>query len=181
MIDIKMRAVRSSSDKEMASAGSLYNRSFPREERRPWNQEMALVDSGMPFFRFLIATDMADGRFVGFATVWQLPGAVYIEHLAVDERLRSSGAGGKILDEIVSEAASLPVVVEVEPDEANEDAGRRIAFYERHGFEALRDFVYFQPPYAPGLPDVRLMLMATKIPEDLKAFVIMLHTLVYNQ
>ena len=46
---------------------------------------------------------------------------------------------------------------------------------------ALSDFKYFQPPYAPGLPDVELMLMTTRTLEDPVEFVIILHTLVYNQ
>lgn len=170
-----------SSDKYIDRVCALYNMSFPREERRPWIREMELLDSGMPFFKMYAAIEKGTGEFIGFATIWQLPGIVYIEHLAIVESMRGNGIGGKILDKIVSEAGEQPVVVEVELPDANDDAPRRVAFYERHGFEAMVDFVYFQPPYSPELSDLQMMLMTTRKLADAKAFVIMLHTLVYNQ
>lgn len=179
MTDVELIEAVNSSDKYISCVHTLYNSAFPREERRPWEREMELLDSGMPFFKLWIA--IRGGEFAGFATVWQLPGTVYIEHFAVDESLRGAGLGGKILDRLVDMAAEKPVVVEVELPDANAEAPRRIAFYERHGFDAMPDFLYFQPPYSPELSDVQLMLMTTRPLPDTKAFVIMLHTLVYNQ
>ena len=86
-----------------------------------------------------------------------------------------------MIDFIKEKALDFPLVVEVELPEANQDASRRIKFYKRHGFKPMTDFVYYQPPYAKGLPDVRLMLMTTKELTDPQVFVITLHNLVYNQ
>lgn len=177
---MKLEKITSAASPMMAAIHSLYMSSFPVEERRPWESITQLVESGSPFFSLLAATD-EEGRFTGFATLWKLPSTYYIEHLAVEQAERSKGVGGWILGEITALAGDSPVVVEVELPESNVDAPRRIAFYERHGFTPMPDFPYFQPPYAPGLPDVQLMLMTTKPLADLKTFVIMLHTLVYNQ
>lgn len=172
--------ITSSADPRMAAIHSLYMSAFPVEERRPWESLVQLVDSRAPFFR-LRAAGTSGCALAGFVTEWRLPGAVYVEHFAVDPALRGSGIGGAIIDDIVAGAGDQPVVVEVELPDANAGAPRRISFYERHGFSSMDGFVYFQPPYAPGLPDVQLMLMTTRPLPDPTAFVIMLHTLVYNQ
>ncbi len=164
----------------MADIYNVYMSSFPVAERRPWESIIQMIESASPFFSLLAATDDR-GKPVGFATVWRLPNALYIEHLAVDESSRSHGYGGEILDYIVDIAGESPTVVEVELPDSNADAPRRIAFYERHGFNAMTDLEYYQPPYAPELPDVQLMLMTTRELTDPMEFVIMLHTLVYNQ
>lgn len=153
---------------------------FPAKERRPWESVVQLVDSGSPFFTLMAATDDCC-QFVGFVSLWKLPDTYYIEHLAVAGSCRSRGFGGQILGRMTEIAGERPLVVEVEPPGASAETPRRIAFYERHGFKAMDDFEYFQPPYAPGLPDVELMLMTTRELPDVRSFVIMLHTLVYNQ
>lgn len=177
---MRLTKIISSTSPLLSAIHSIYMSSFPVEERRPWESLTRLIDSGIPFFSLFAAlTD--ENVPVGFVSVWHLPEAMYIEHLAVSEAMRGSGVGGKILDEVVTTAADTPVVVEVELPEANAEAPRRIAFYERHGFTPISDFTYFQPPYAPGLPDVQLLLMTNRPLPDPKSFVIMLHTIVYNQ
>jgi len=179
MTDITITAVENIADQAMTSIHKLYHDSFPPEERRPWEQLTQLVSSQIPFFKLYAAHD-ATGHFVGFISKWKLPEAYYIEHFAVVPQYRSNGVGGAIIDYILKDE-DLPTVLEVELPEANADASKRITFYRRHGFEPMVDFTYFQPPYAPGLPDVQLMLMTTKKLDDPTAFVITLHTLVYNQ
>lgn len=180
MTNITIRPVDNITDPAITSIHRLYHESFPKEERRPWELLTGLIESHMPYFKLFAAQD-SNGCFVGFISRWTLPGAYYIEHFAVEQDRRSNGAGGCILDNILQDSSDRPVVLEVELPEANADAPRRIAFYNRHGFKAMDDFVYFQPPYAPGLPDVQLMLMTTKPLDDPRAFTVMLHTLVYNQ
>lgn len=182
MDSITLQPVVSVSDPMIGYINTLYHNSFPKAERRPWQALMQLIEPGvMPFFK-LYAAVTQDGRFAGFISTWQLPGSLYIEHLAVEPAMRSHGVGGMILDAVLDMAKNdEPVVVEVELPDTDANAPRRIAFYERHGFTAMADFTYFQPPYSPGLPDVQLMLMTTKPIEDPTRFVIILHTIVYNQ
>lgn len=166
-------------DRRLAGVNNIYMSSFPEKERRPWASILRLVESRAPFFSLYVVKGEG-GEVEGFATAWRLPGAVYIEHLAVAAPSRGGGMGGALLDAVTATAAGMPVVVEVELPDADDYAPRRIAFYERHGFTAMADYTYFQPPYAPGLPDVQLMLMTTGEIADVNAFVVMLHTLVYK-
>lgn len=180
MSTIKIQQITKADDPALTRVHTLYHNSFPKEERRPWELLVNLIETQFPYFKLLAAHDEA-GSFVGFITLWNLPTALYVEHLAVEPSLRGSGSGGIIIDEAIRLAGDLPLVLEVELPETGPDAPRRIAFYKRHGFEAMEDYTYFQPPYAPGLPDVQLMLMTTRPLADPNEFVIQLHTIVYNQ
>lgn len=158
----------------------IYFSSFPEEERRPWESIVTMIQNGFPYFRLYVIRD-DEGKTIGLYTLWKLPVAYYVEHLAISSVIRNSGYGGKAIRHIVEEAGDMPVVLEVELPDKGEDAVRRICFYRRNGFTALEDVPYFQPPYRPDLDEVPLMLMVSGPLTDIPAFVIMLHTLVYNQ
>lgn len=166
-------------DPALAAIFALYTASFPKEEQRPWPSILSMIETHHPFFT--LTAVYHDDAFAGFAGWWKLPGAFYIEHLAVEPSMRSKGVGAEILTHVASNAGNKPVVVEVELPQSGPDAPRRIAFYERQGFNVIDDVTYFQPPYAPGLPDVELLLMSNHPLPDVKVFVIQLHTIVYNQ
>lgn len=135
---------------------SLYESSFPAEERRCWTSLAALIKSGKGPELCLICTD---NDLVGFMTVWKLGGGhvTYIEHFAISPSYRGSGIGGMALDALVE--ASESVILEVEPAVTGDDASRRIKFYRRHGFFLHEDIDYIQPPYSPDKPSVRLAIM----------------------
>lgn len=133
----------------------LYFASFPAEERRPW-ESLWLPNAACGPSALVIESG---GVPAGFFTVWHFGSFRYIEHFATDARLRGSGIGSEALRALVQSDAA-PVVLEVELPGANDMASRRIEFYRRNGFETL-DFHYIQPPYAPGLPELELLLMAT--------------------
>ncbi len=179
MLPVTLTRITSTDDPLLGLIHTLYFDSFPESERRPWESIKELITSEAPFYKLYAAT--LNNSFVGFISIWNLPNTTYIEHFAVSHEMRAKGIGGVILDKIISDAGIQPVVVEVELPETGEIALKRISFYERHGFKAMNDFLYFQPPYAKGLPDVQLMLMTTRPLDDAEAFVIILHTLVYNQ
>lgn len=136
----------------------IYVESFPPEERRPWPQllERAFDDSDS-----FILYAITDGDIVaGLVTVWHLQAARYIEHFAIALEYRGKGTGTSVLAMLVS-MSPLPMLLEVEPAATGDTARRRIDFYRRNGFIGHPDFDYIQPPYAPGLPAVPLMLMTT--------------------
>lgn len=159
---------------------ALYMSSFPEEERRPWESVLDMIANSSPFF-FLKAIIGEKDDFLGFYSSWNLPGVLYIEHFAIDPEYRSTGIGSAIITDVVAVAEPRSVVVEVELPGSSPEADRRISFYERNGFTAIGDLQYFQPPYRQGLDMVEMMLMTSQPLPDVKAFVIMLHTLVYNQ
>lgn len=180
MATISLTQINRSDDSALSKVQSLYLDAFPPEERRPWEQLSVLIDDLSGLFMMYVATT-ADGSFAGFITLWHLPGADYVEHFAVDPSMRGSGIGGTIIDNIRRQSGDRALILEVELPQTGPDAPRRIAFYKRHGFEPLNDFTYIQPPYAPGLPQVQLLLMTTRPIADVAAIASQLHTIVYNQ
>ena len=146
-----------------AQLEELYLGAFPEEERRPLEQIRQRVAMSDPFFYFFALSH--NGETVGFATVWRLPGATYVEHFAIYPALRGKSFG--------SATVKLP--------ESSPQAARRIAFYERCGLTAMEDFPYYQPPYREGGPQVPMMLMSSQPLDNATSFVILLHTIVYNQ
>ena len=84
---------------------------------------------------------------VGFTSVWVFDNFVFIEHLAIDEDKRSGGYGSKTVEKI-KEVYNLPIILEAEAPET-EQQKKRIRFYERLGF-FVNDFYYEQPSYHGG-------------------------------
>ena len=161
----------------------LYLSSFPVEERRPWEDIVARIDRGDRIFNFYVLKHKNET--VGFATLWNLPMALYCEHFAILPSLRGAGLGAEAVKEMIGFASrtdpAKPLVLEVELPETSTEAERRGRFYERCGLTAHEDFPYWQPPYRQDLPEVPMMLMSSGEIPDRTAFVLILHTVVYNQ
>lgn len=163
----------------------LYLYAFPEEERRPWDDICRRIDSADPFLSFYVLQHSSEN--IGFLTLWRLPHALYCEHFAILPQFRGQGFGFECVKEMIAQAkeipphGSSPLVLEVELPEKSEEAARRIGFYQRCGLQPLNDFPYWQPPYRRDLPEVPMMLMCSAPLADPASFVIMLHTLVYNQ
>lgn len=142
-------------------AEALYVDAFPPEERRDVRSWKNLIANDGTVFRALRIV-RPEQNFLGFLTYWDLEKFFYVEHFAVSVSARGGGIGGLALDLLLATAGHKPFVLEVEPP-ATEEARRRIAFYERHGFK-LSSLPYRQPPYDPtkkkGLP---LNLMTTDL------------------
>ncbi len=161
---------------DMKRAERLYLESFPPEERRPWAQIAHPRKSAGP--ELLMISDSA-GEFAGFMTIWRFPEFIYVEHFAIEPSRRGTGIGGEAIS-LLTARETLPVVLEVErPDPEFPLTEKRIQFYARNGFKIL-PFNYIQPPYAPGLPEVPLMLMSTLPSLDPYAVSCTLHSEVYG-
>lgn len=177
---MEISQISDSSSALMMKIKDLYVASFPECERRPWQSVGELTAAGSPYFSMNVIRD-DEGVFAGFISLWKLPDALYVEHFAIDRERRGSGIGSKVIAEIVNRAGNVPVVLEVELPDDSPEAPRRIEFYQRNGFMAMDQFPYYQPPYTPELESVPMMLMTSSPLPDPERFVIMLHTLVYNQ
>lgn len=173
----------------------IYFFSFPETERRPWQSVLSLSAEGV--VDAYVVEDEDDA--VGLVTVWHFPirrsGAennslsssrtpaewIYIEHLALSDRCRGRGLGSLVLRELIG-LYRLPVVLEVEPDGSTPEAGARIRFYKRLGFEIHDSYRYVQPPYSEGLPALELWLLTHSLPAGLSLDVVSrcLHTGVYG-
>lgn len=176
-----------SGDMIPAELEELYMGAFPEEERRPIEQIRQRVAMADPFFYFFVLSH--EGNTVGFATVWRLPGATYVEHFATFPSMRGKGYGAETVKELLDDDMrrslgldpDTPLVLEVELPGDTPEAERRIKFYERCGMTAMEDFPYFQPPYREGGQQLPMMLMSSKPLPEPTSFVILLHTIVYNQ
>lgn len=122
----------------------------------------------------LFKTDMYDGYILtqngevsGFMGVWRTDALTFIEHLAVSEKLRGQGMGGKLIDMLTAKSKK-PVILEVELPETD-IAKRRIKFYKRHGFN-LNTYPYHQPPLRKGCPDLPLYVMSAPNPLSQRNF-----------
>ncbi|MCM1349193.1 MAG: hypothetical protein NC338_07250 [Firmicutes bacterium] len=173
---IKLHAVRHSA-KVPAAVKNLYESAFPPDERRPWPDVLKMVDHEPDFHLTLLKWGSTMG---GFITWWTLGRRVYIEHFAVEPELRSNGFGGMALDVFCANRRGCGVVLEAEPAITGEMALRRIRFYCRHGFEPQTQFRYIQPPYAPGLNPVELVLMTRGNVGSLDAVAAELYSKVYK-
>lgn len=133
----------------------LLETSFPEAERRETPEQHALMKAGA-----LSAWAALDdtGGLAALMTLWPLEGALFLEHFAVDPRLRGAGLGGRMLEALKAHSDTR-LVLEAEPP-ISDWARRRLDFYARHGLTAEADFPYFQPPYRAGGENVPLYLLA---------------------
>lgn len=127
--------------------------SFPKDEYRPREKQLALFDDE----RYKVYFSRGeDGKIAAFIAAWQIDGLNFLEHFAVRKDLRGAGLGGAFLDEVLNLLQG-QICLEVEPPES-EICSRRINFYMRHGFY-LNEYEYFQPPLSDDGKPKRLMLM----------------------
>ncbi len=139
--------------KEFDAVFDLMERSFPKEEYRPYAGQEALLSDPA----YAIYTAKEGGSILGFAVVWELEDILFLEHLAVAPEHRNSGIGSQLLEYIRGSAKR--VCLEVEPPET-ELTRRRVGFYERNGF-FFNDYPYEQPFLGQGTGPIPLRIMTT--------------------
>lgn len=168
----------SNSDTVPDTIKSLYESSFPFDERRPWEATRCLINQADETYNFMIIKQ--SGRPIGMAVIWRFELFDYCEYLAVVHSKRGVGIGSKVLKLLLAKRKT-PLVLEVEPPSQDPMTIRRIEFYKRNGFTLHEAFEYRQPPYhAEGKP-LRLMLMTNGPEIDLDAVTAIIHKNVYNK
>ncbi len=134
----------------------LMETAFPPEERRTETGFRKQLESDQ-FFILLFLDQQSE--LISFVTYWNLIDFIYIEHLAVVEKLRGKGKFSLMLNrlELLNQKA---VIFEVEPPETPQ-AVERMAIYHHKGFYSYV-FPYLQPPYSLDKPSLRLILMGNR-------------------
>lgn len=154
-----------------------YVAAFPAVERRPWDEYGQLLRQ-QPAYRLELLR--SDARPVGFFSSWRLADFTFIEHFAVAAEHRGCGLGSLALKGFIARCPG-QLILEVEPPATSPAARRRIAFYQRAGFD-LEAGEYLQPAYVAGGAAVRLKLMSFPAPiSDLAVVKAALYEQVYRR
>ena len=132
----------SSSDPHYPFMEELLVTAFPKEERRDLHIQREFTDHNQ-LFHCNILTE--NNQPIGILTYWTLADFIYIEHFAIDSKLRNKGYGSQALKTLVTAIGETPIILEAE-EPTDETSRRRIDFYCRQGF-ALHEISYLQPPY----------------------------------
>lgn len=119
---------------------TLYHSSFPAHAQRSRAQQMeAFKDSA---YHLLCFEDQ--GELLAFISYWTLGSCTYIEHIAVNDKLRGQGNGGRVLRSFMALMNKI-VLLEIEPLTDTESQAR-FRFYQKCGFGA-NEIEHFHPPY----------------------------------
>ncbi len=127
-----------------ATVKEIYERSFPPEEQIPFPELLASAQMDEVSFLAWIDPSLPAGEdgaagVVALTFSFVLPDLFYLGFLAVDGAARSAGYGTRILNYFHERYGDMPQLLEIEP--VVREAGnyqqrmRRLAFYERNGFE----------------------------------------------
>ena len=153
--------------------------SFPLDERRPFDEQRALLED--PDYRIYVCKAPAAEEIAAFAAVWNFEPVVFIEHFAVAPQCRNGGLGARMLKELVEQAGKT-VCLEVELP-GTDLAARRIGFYERNRF-FLNPYPYLQPSISKGRSAIPLQIMTSGRPvseEEFQHIKALLYRRVYRQ
>lgn len=127
---------------------------FPSDEYRDLNELRDFTDNKENFHLNII---LDDDKPIGFVSYWDFDTFHYVEHFAIDPKLRNGGYGRKML-ELLAKEIPTSIVLEVEASE-DEMALRRIGFYKRQGY-VLWEKDYIQPSYKQGADPLPMYIMA---------------------
>lgn len=154
------KTIKRLSKSEFSAMFNIMRQSFPLDEYRPENEQLALFNDGRyGVFALYSGQNLSEQKLSGFLSAWELDDFTYFEHFAVDSALRGGGLGSELLAEAVRLSHGGRVCLEVEPP-YTDIAARRIRFYERNGF-SLNDYAYWQPPISAGRHAIPLKIMTT--------------------
>ena len=183
---IQLEKVNFSTHKSLPSVLDIYEKSFPEDEQRSIRSIMRQIDSNNDYNFFIV---LKDDFPVGMASVWVIKQKfIYIEHLCVDEKLRSDGIGSRAMN-LLKDKSPYPIIIEVEKrteemsDQQVANCERRLKFYRNHGFK-LSDKEYMQPAYQVGLNEVPMQLMearGTLLDADFEGVKADLYKIVYKK
>lgn len=155
---VQFKKIQNSSDLLFGKMYELYQCTFPNVERRSLESLEYVLNFNKCFEMDAL---MNDNEFVGFFDFWTFERFAFIEHFAIDSKMRGHNIGSEVIQAFLSKI-NLPVVLEVEMPK-DEQSIRRIGFYERLGFKVLSQG-YAQPYYDGSGKLLPLLLMSNNYP-----------------
>ena len=119
-----------------------YCETFPEDERRSEQQFRSLFSNP----RVKVFSVLEELKNIGYMISWELTNFVFIENFEIFSEFRSLKYGSEIINDLYRNYSH--IVLEAEPENLDENAGRRIDFYQKNGFVVI-DENYVQPCYSP--------------------------------
>lgn len=155
------RTITSSKEKGFNDIWGLYEKSFPKIERRKYKDQIKIFNNSS----YHLDAYYQESRLIGFISYWEFETYIYLEHFAINELLRGRGYGKRLLRELISNTEKI-IVLEIEPivDEVSQN---RKNFYESLGF-IMNSFKYKVQSYQNKavLYDLEIMSYPRIITQD---------------
>lgn len=151
---ISLRRIDPADADAFDAAWRIYEEAFPvRERRRREDHSAACADAGFS------PDGIYEGEcLAGLIYWWRTPVGRYIEHLAVDRRMRCRNIGSRVL-RLFTAAEPSRTVLEIETPEDG-TTRRRLEFYRRNGF-TVNGYEYIHPSYRRPYEPHPLVWMST--------------------
>ena len=133
----------------------LYSSSFPIFEQRTKKQQETAFDNT----NYHLIGYEDNGKFIGFISYWKFPSYLYIEHFAIDTKIRGKGYGSIVLNDFIKSTDKI-VLLEIDPitDRISE---ARLRFYKRCGFYE-NPYSHKHPVYRKEFHPHSLIILTTK-------------------
>jgi GNAT superfamily N-acetyltransferase len=153
MNKFKIEQLKDSGNPFFAEFWSIYSQSFPLNERRDYDQQVAVLNK--PDYQLDIY--LVENKLYGFISYWKSDELIFVEHLAIAPCFQRMGLGSALLKPFI-ERQTVPVILEIEPP-AEEITYRRLRFYQSLGF-VTNLHLHFQPPYHDGEHPLKLDILS---------------------
>jgi ribosomal protein S18 acetylase RimI-like enzyme len=150
---MKFRKILAHNELDFDKIYSAYSHTFPEEERRNLSQFQELTRGENVAVFSLENQDFS----FGYAILWQFDSFCFLEHFEIFEEFRGQNLGSSVLKKMQSDFGN--ILLEIEPENLNDTAKKRLSFYKKNGFEVVNKN-YVQPPYEKGKPAVKFWLLA---------------------
>lgn len=139
-----------------AQVDALYESAFPLHEKRHHAAKVRAFNHA----NYQLQAWFDEQQFVGMMGVWDFGDYRYIEHLAVNDRLRGQGYGKRMLNQFLqlSPQQSPQTILEIDPL-TTEIAHKRLHFYQSLGFQ-VNDYPHSHPTYHENIADHELIVLS---------------------
>lgn len=136
------------------TAWNIYQDSFPIFEQRTLKNQIEAMSDDM----FNCRVYIKDNTVIGILFFWQYDTYRYIEHFAINPKLRGQNYGSEILSEFCKSKCTTFLEIDLPIDEVSIN---RLHFYERLGFK-LNSFDHVHPPYRKEYEGHKLKILSFK-------------------
>ena len=149
---MKLERYFKGNEKHYKSAFELYQRSFPKAERRDVDEHRRVMQKSDYHFEVILEGD----ELLGIMLFWETEDFVFLEHFATLESVRGRGVGSMALD--LLKARLKKVILEIEPP-TDTLTRRRLGFYQRNGM-VLNPYHHVQAKFRRDDKDLVLKIMS---------------------